>query len=126
MSGRFNQPLTVWENLSFCHALHSQRHREQRIVRRDDHIQQRAADLVLEDFAPLLVAEARLVVNEGERVSLEGGFPGGGLGVRGRGVVGVDVPDQTECSVRLEGAVERLEDLGGGEPVEGLEWRREG
>ena len=49
--------------------------------------------LLLEGFAPLLVAEARLVVDEAESVGLQGFFPGGGLGVRGRRVVGFDVPD---------------------------------
>ena len=67
------------------------------------------------------MAEARLVVDEGEGVALQGGFPGSGLGVRRGRVVGFDVPDQAEGAVRLEDAVEGLEDVGGGKPMEGLE-----
>lgn len=71
----------------------SQRHREQRAISRDDHVQRRVADLVDEDFAPLLVAETGLRVVELERVLLQLLFPGRGLLGGGGRVVGVDVPD---------------------------------
>lgn len=51
------------------------------------------ADLVKEDLAPLLVAEARLRVVELQRVGLEFLLPLCGLLGGGGRVVGVDVPD---------------------------------
>lgn len=51
------------------------------------------ADLVEEDFTPLLVAEARLRVVELQRVGLQLLLPFGGLLGGGGRVVRVDVPD---------------------------------
>lgn len=70
-----------------------QRHREQRAIGRNDQVQRRVADLVEEDFTPLLVAEARLRVVELQRVGLQLLLPFGGLLGGGGRVVRVDVPD---------------------------------
>ena len=86
-------PLPRQRHLPAPHVL-PERHAEQRLLAAgDDVVQRRARHLVLEDAPPLLVAEARAGVREGERVGLEFRFPGGG-GRRGAGrVVGFDVPD---------------------------------
>lgn len=55
------------------------------------------------------MAEARLRVVEAESVFLQLLLPRGLL-VGGRRIVGVDVPDQAQCAVGLEGAVEGLQD----------------